>query len=247
MGECKCCYADDCLEEDMLSCQGGHFFCKECIQRGSKVAIGDGKTELKCLGVCDQDFKLSTLQRALKANVFSQWLKKIQVDEVEKAGIEGLQQCPFCPFATIMNTKPEENKIFNCQNPDCAKESCRLCHEISHIPKRCQEVEKDADVQRRTDLEKKMTEALIRKCYKCKKPFVKIDGCNKMTCTCGATMCYICSKPITDYSHFTEDEEEYEDEYETAEEEDYDSEMTMRMKKLTMLTMMRMPISFMDT
>ena len=44
----------------------------------------------------------------------------------------------------------------------------------------------------RTFIETKMTEALIRTCYQCKKPFLKVDGCNKMTCACGAKMCYLC-------------------------------------------------------
>ena len=48
-----------------------------------------------------------------------------------------------------------------------------------------------------------MTEAMIRKCYKCHKPFVKLDGCNKMTCPdCGAQMCYLCRQPVRDYKHF---------------------------------------------
>ena len=64
-----------------------------------------------------------------------------------------------------MDTKPDENKIFICQNPDCGKESCRLCKEISHIPLRCEEVEKDAEVRKRTYIENKMTEAMIRKVY----------------------------------------------------------------------------------
>merc|ERR1719381_179205 len=75
--ECQCCYSDECLEEDMLPCMGGHMYCKECVQRGSEVAIGEGKTQMKCLGQCDQDFELATLQKALKPNVFSKWLKKI--------------------------------------------------------------------------------------------------------------------------------------------------------------------------
>lgn len=154
--------------------------------------VGDGKFHLTCLGHCEEVFPLATLQKALTANTFSKWLKRIQIAEIEKADIEGLEQCPFCPFATIMDTKPEENKLFMCQNPDCGKESCRICKEMSHIPLRCEEVEKDAEVRKRTYIENKMTEAMIRKCWKCSKPFVKMDGCNKMTCDCGASMCYLC-------------------------------------------------------
>ncbi len=201
--ECTCCFSDECLEEDMLPCDGGHLFCRECVQRASEVAIGEGKHQLNCLGQCDEVFSLSILQKALKAATFSKWLSRIQLAELEKAEIDGLEQCPFCNFANIMDTTPEENKVFVCQNPDCGKESCRLCKEISHIPLRCEEVEKDAETRKRTYIENKMTEALIRKCYKCSKPFVKLDGCNKMTCPdCGAQMCYLCRQPVRDYKHF---------------------------------------------
>jgi TRIAD3 protein (E3 ubiquitin-protein ligase RNF216) len=63
--------------------------------------------------------------------------------------------------------------VFICLSPECGKKSCRLCQEISHIPLRCEEVEKDAEVQKRTYIENKMAEAMIRKCYNCKTPYIK--------------------------------------------------------------------------
>ena len=48
-----------------------------------------------------------------------------------------------------------------------------------------------------------MTNALVRKCNGCGRPFLKEDGCNKMTCPfCKHRQCYVCSKTIYDYEHF---------------------------------------------
>ena len=34
--------------------------------------------------------------------------------------------------------------------------------------------------------------------------FFKEEVCNKMACSCGALMCYLCKKPVEDYTHFYE-------------------------------------------
>ncbi|KAJ3086766.1 hypothetical protein HK102_012530 [Quaeritorhiza haematococci] len=51
-------------------------------------------------------------------------------------------------------------------------------------------------------IEEAMTEALLRECPKCKKKFFKTEGCNKMLCSCGQLMCYVCRKAINGYDHF---------------------------------------------
>jgi hypothetical protein len=40
-----------------------------------------------------------------------------------------------------------------------------------------------------------MAMAKIRTCHRCKAKFMKEEGCNRMTCKCGATMCYVCRTP----------------------------------------------------
>nr|CAI5840499.1 unnamed protein product [Callosobruchus analis] len=42
------------------------------------------------------------------------------------------------------------------------QETCRLCKEPSHLPLRCNEVEKDEEVKARVHVENKMTDALLR-------------------------------------------------------------------------------------
>ena len=91
-----------------------------------------------------------------------------------QAGIEGLEHCPFCPYATVLEVPKNVDKIFRCLKPGCLVESCRLCKKPAHIPLPCTEVEEDEEVKRRTRIENKMAEALIRKCISCQTPYIKL-------------------------------------------------------------------------
>ena len=121
------------------------------------------------------------------------------------AGIENLASCPFCPYAAEY-PPVEIDKEFRCEAPDCEKVSCRLCRLESHIPKSCKE-NKELGLSVRRQIEEAMSDALIRRCNNCGTPFVKEEGCNKMTCTrpgCGNVQCYVCSKSCA-YSHFNDE------------------------------------------
>ena len=152
-----------------------------------------GNMDMSCLGGdCKATFNRSQLDRALPDAIKT----KLEERKAEKdlEGIEGLDKCPFCPYAEF-NDNPNDS-VLVCKNPECAKESCRKCKEENHIPKRCEEVEKSTDTKKRLTIEEKMTEIRIRTCHKCKTRFFKTEGCNKMTCRCGALMCYICREAI---------------------------------------------------
>ncbi|KAF4521015.1 hypothetical protein B566_EDAN002510, partial [Ephemera danica] len=195
--ECGCCFDSECVITNMSACPDGHLFCKEYAEN----EVGDGKVSFKCLeGECKEEFSLKVLQDVLTPKLFSRLVQKKQLEEIQAANIDGLETCPFCEFSTI---PVPGDRVFRCLNPDCMRDSCRECKEPSHIPLRCDEVEKDEEVRARKFLEDRMTEALVRECWKCHKKFVKLDGCNKMTCSCGAKMCYLCRQPITGYDHFS--------------------------------------------
>jgi TRIAD3 protein (E3 ubiquitin-protein ligase RNF216) len=134
----------------------------------------------------------------------------------EKAIINGtvgnLEKCPWCDFAMVMDLPPEENKIFVCQSAACGKHSCRLCKQESHIPLRCEEVEKKVQASFRLSVEEAMSEAFIRECPGCKAKGVSSRffkggaDCNKMTCPkCNGWVCYVCGEQIpkkVGYKHF---------------------------------------------
>jgi TRIAD3 protein (E3 ubiquitin-protein ligase RNF216) len=123
------------------------------------------------------------------------------------ADIKNLATCPFCEYAAEY-PPVEENREFYCLAPDCKKISCRMCRLESHIPKTCKEHARDNGLSALRQVEEAMSAALIRKCNKCSAPFVKEDGCNKMTCSsCRNVQCYVCSEslpPGSAYNHFDE-------------------------------------------
>ena len=121
--ECLCCYSDDCLPEDMISCKGGHVYCRECIARGTDVAIGDGKTVIECLGHCKEEIGWQELQKVVAPNVLSKLLQRRQAEEVGAAEMDNMVSCPFCPYVTIMDNP--DDKVLVCRNPECGRDSCR--------------------------------------------------------------------------------------------------------------------------
>lgn len=150
---------------------------------------------------CDASYPMSQLQKALSSNILSKYEDRVQEENIYLADLADLVRCPSCDFAALMDP---EDKVFKCHNQTCLKETCRYCKEdwTEHFGKRCDEIEKKDEVKLRLQFKEKMTEAKIRTCHKCKAKFTKSDGCNKMTCRCGAKMCYICRKPNIDYDNF---------------------------------------------
>lgn len=176
-------------------------FCPVCVRRGSEVQIGDNKTRITCFQQdCGADIDFQVLKKVLRPCIYEKLVEKKQLEDVSKAGLKNLVQCNSCNYAVIL---PDSEKLFTCGNPECGKSICRLCGEDSHLPLRCEEVEKADEITSRTKLENAMSEAMIRECPKCKNRFFKTDGCNLMHCTCGATMCYLCRNLVPDnYKHF---------------------------------------------
>lgn len=82
---------------------------------------------------------------------------------------------------------------FNCRNPTCARSSCLVCSKAWHDPHICHE---PLIVSLRTSVEAARTAAVKRVCPRCGTAFVKSSGCNKLTCVCGYSMCYLCRANI---------------------------------------------------
>ncbi len=82
---------------------------------------------------------------------------------------------------------------FQCYSPECELPSCLNCLKIWRDPHTCHE---SATLSLRTTVEAARTAALKRTCPRCRLGFVKDSGCNKLTCICGYSMCYICRQGL---------------------------------------------------
>ncbi|KAG0152379.1 hypothetical protein CROQUDRAFT_35413 [Cronartium quercuum f. sp. fusiforme G11] len=203
--ECQCCF-DTFRFVKMIQCPEGHLFCGECVKRNADVQLGLNKAEVKCMDAsdCALAFPKAELAKALAQKVMTR-LEQIEFEaSIEQANIEGLEKCPFCVWAVIIENEAE--RVFKCGNQQCLKESCRKCKKPSHIPKTCEEVKLEESKSNSMHVvAEAMTEALIRKCPKCRQPFVKEIGCNKMRCMhCGTLSCYVCQQIVAGYEHFAD-------------------------------------------
>lgn len=82
----------------------------------------------------------------------------------------------------------------------CGRPSCRLCHKLHYPGHECQ----DSLSGLRLAKETAASNAIKRQCPECGLSFVKDNGCNKIVCRCGYTMCFLCRKGIGNerYEHF---------------------------------------------
>lgn len=218
--ECSCCY-DDGLVNILWCTHDIHVVCYRCVSHWvtSQMSSGAQVSSLACIApsgeACTGMLDIRDVRSALPDDDLDAFEKYIQQQEIDafvvESGIE-LDRCPFCNFAVEMVQTRDENSCFTCLNPMCLKESCRRCKFEVHYPLPCNQVERtDAHTKMRVAAEEKMSIAVIRHCPKCKEKgistsFMKIDGCNKMSCPkCKEFVCYQCNAHIPrsiGYDHF---------------------------------------------
>ncbi|ORE06621.1 hypothetical protein BCV72DRAFT_227974 [Rhizopus microsporus var. microsporus] len=89
--------------------------------------------------------------------------------------------------------RARRGQVFRCRNPKCQVWTCLECQRPFRGLHQCWEKENDG---LRLYVERAMAEAVKRTCPQCSLSFQKADGCNKIKCRCGYTMCYVCRKDI---------------------------------------------------
>lgn len=85
---------------------------------------------------CTARFDEKELARVLPSKSLELLQRLRFAQELEDAAIEGLETCPSCPWAVVIDSPTE--KLFRCMNEACGKVSCRQCRKVEHLPKSCE-------------------------------------------------------------------------------------------------------------
>ena len=178
--ECQACF-DDLPMNRQLHCNGdiAHFTCFDCITTYIKSEVGEASCRVMCTAGCGAGYAHAQLHLLDDKQLLEKLEQLQQEKDIRDAEIDDLEECPFCDYKAIL-PPIEEDFEFRCANSECEQVSCRRCKAASHIPKSCEEHAKDHKLDSRHKIEEAMTAAMVRKCGKCSKPFVKDFGCNKM-------------------------------------------------------------------
>ncbi|XP_014288332.1 uncharacterized protein [Halyomorpha halys] len=67
---CGCCFSDDLLAEDVVTCSEGHIFCRDCVKKCTEVLMGEGKIDFPCLEDCGAFFDQKTLKDVMENKIF---------------------------------------------------------------------------------------------------------------------------------------------------------------------------------
>uniref|UniRef100_A0A914KYN1 RING-type domain-containing protein n=1 Tax=Meloidogyne incognita TaxID=6306 RepID=A0A914KYN1_MELIC len=150
---------------------------------------------------CDNPILYSEIYKLLPKNIQNKLEERMFEESIGMALLVNLERCKNCNFAIELEMDKKLNKVFDCIA--CNAQFCRICErdwDDEHIGLSCEEMDKKDKKER--EIEKKLNEAIVRKCPRCGVQFVKEKGCNRMTCRCGMTQCYICREREIEYDHF---------------------------------------------
>lgn len=139
----------------MIQCPDAHLFCSDCMSSYAENLLGAHNINIVCMdqSECKLLFPVSELRRFLSDKLLELYERVKQRKEIEMAGLEGLEECPFCEYKCVIENPNE--KLFRCGNEEtCGAITCRQCKKIvneyllssstssdyvyqDHLPKSC--------------------------------------------------------------------------------------------------------------
>ena len=114
----------------MVQCPEAHLFCVSCMTTYSETLLGAHDPKIVCMDQsgCKLAFPESELRRFLSPKLIQLYERVKQQKEIESAGLDNLEECPFCDYKVVIEN--EQEKLFRCENAECGAVSCRSCKKL---------------------------------------------------------------------------------------------------------------------
>lgn len=206
--QCPICY-DEVTTPVQLAC--GHSYCTLCIRHflNSACDSDTSKFPLSCMGdedKCGVPIPIPAIQRYIPPQQFKQLLEAAFLTHI-KHSPQDFKYCttPDCS-QVYRSSSALSSQVVHC--PSCFSAVCSTCHEEEHEGMTCEErrIQSDPAEQERLNEELAMQSG-FKKCPECKVWIEKTEGCNHMSCICGAHICWVCMGIFTSntiYPHMNE-------------------------------------------
>ena len=197
---CPIC-TDEISHAEQLGC--GHSYCSGCLQHYLESAPHTKNFPLACIGdegACKVPISIPEIRRFLQQQVF-QALVEVAFRSYLDQHAQELKFCTTPDCQQIYRHNPN-TRILQC--PSCFSTICSACDEEAHEGMTCQERRLYKDSTEQDRLFNVWADANGKRCPECRRVIEKSEGCNHMTCPCGAHFCWQCGKSFsraTIYDH----------------------------------------------
>lgn len=101
----------------------------------------------------------------------------------------------FCTGVDCGNCIKLNNQELDIVSCSCGKAFCFKCQSDDHNPCTCLQKNRWVEQVMKEEADAKWIAIHARLCPWCKKAVERSAGCNFMSCLCGKSFCYMCSKP----------------------------------------------------
>ena len=202
--QCPICF-DAISAPVKLGC--GHIYCTGCLCHFLRGASETKNFPLACMGDennCGTPIPIPTIQRFLPIAQFNRLLESAFVHHID-CKPDSYQYCRTPDCNQVYSKRGAgQSSIVHC--PSCLAAVCSSCDEDAHEGLTCAEhkLNDPEEQQRLTD--QLAMDSGFKKCPRCNIWTEKTEGCNHMTCKCGAHFCWICVQifePGVIYDHMS--------------------------------------------
>ena len=186
----------------------GHTYCTGCLCHFLRSASDTKIFPLTCMGDennCGTPIPIPTVQKFLPIAQFNHLLESAFVHHID-CKPDDYQYCRT-PDCSQVYSKSGAGQSSTVHCPSCLTAVCSSCDEDAHEGLTCAEQKLQNDPEEQQRLTDQLAMDLgFKKCPRCNIWTEKTEGCNHMSCKCGAHFCWICVQifdPEAIYRHMT--------------------------------------------